>query len=91
MPRIDVIGNGDGCWPDLAEKLANGRVIELMGKDAPPIGMALLKHGMTSGRASVTIRIELPDGRSLLTETSLALLKQAVGIFTLIAEKEGTN
>jgi hypothetical protein len=48
MPRLDVIRDGDGCWPDLLE--SRHAVIHL-GNDAPPIQMALLKAGMdTVGR-----------------------------------------
>jgi hypothetical protein len=78
MPVLDVRCDGDACWPDLRD---NPGLIPLMGRDAPPIGLALLPGGMTSGKASVAFRIALPDGRTVLTETSLALLDQAVAIF----------
>jgi hypothetical protein len=78
MPSLDIRCDGEGCWPDLRD---DPGVIALMGPDAPPIGVALLPGGMTSGRPSVAIRIALPDGRTVLTETSLALLDQAVAIF----------
>jgi hypothetical protein len=78
MPRLDVHCDGDACWPDLRD---DPGLIDLMGEGAPPIGLALLPGGMASGRASVAIRIDLPDGRTVLTETSLALLDQAVAIF----------
>ncbi len=69
MPSLDFNLNGDNCWPDLREK----EVIELMGDDAPPIGVALLDNGMTSGRPSITLRLDLPDGRVVMTETSARL------------------
>jgi hypothetical protein len=75
MPAIDLNLQGDGAWPDL---LSNERVIECQG----PIKMALLRGGMVSGRASVTIRLDLPDGRVVLTQTSLALLFNAVRALT---------
>lgn len=78
MPVLDVRCDGDACWPDLR---FDPGIIALFGDDAPPIGLALLPGGMTSGRASVAIRIALPDGRTVLTETSLALLDQALAIF----------
>jgi hypothetical protein len=78
MPILDVRCDGDACWPDLRD---DPGVIVLMGHDAPPIGLALLPGGMISGRASIAFRIELPDGRTVLTETSFALLDQAVKIF----------
>lgn len=78
MPAIDLFLDGDGCWRDLPQLISEGKVIELMGNDAPSIQFAALPGGMQSGRTSVTIRIELPDGKVLLTETSLALLAGAV-------------
>jgi hypothetical protein len=78
MPVLNVNCDGDNCWPDLRD---DPGLIALMGPDAPPIGLALIPGGMTSGRASVAFRIALPDGRTVLTETSLALLDQALAIF----------
>jgi hypothetical protein len=73
MPVITIHLDGDGCWPDLLD----GREVIHLGNDAPPIGLALLEGGMLSGRPSVTIRVDLPDGRSVLAETSLGLLESA--------------
>lgn len=70
MPSLDIHLNGENCWPDLPEK----EVIPLMGSDAPPIGVAVLDGGMTSGQPSVSLRLDLPDGRVVVTETSARLL-----------------
>lgn len=86
MPEIRIFTNGDGCWPDLegmAERLADGRVIH--STDAA-IQLARLPGGMKSGASSVTVRIDLPDGRVALIETSLAALKAGVG--ALVAADE---
>jgi ABC-type uncharacterized transport system permease subunit len=48
-----------------------------MGAEAAPIEVALLRGGMQSGAPSVTLRLDLPDGRVVLTETSLALFALA--------------
>ena len=77
MPALDIILHGDGCWPDLKEH--PDRVIHIAG-DAH-IAMAALPGGMTSGKTSVAIRIDLPDGRVVVAETSLALLGTAVDMF----------
>jgi hypothetical protein len=69
-----MIMDGDNCWPDLKDK--HDKVIHL-SNDALPIQVALLDKGMTSGRPSVTIRIDLPDGRVVLAETSLRLFVAA--------------
>lgn len=73
MIAINVLLDGDGVWPDLADKrdqvihLANGTSIDL----------AALPGGMTSGRTSVALRINLPDGRIVIVETSWRLLATA--------------
>jgi hypothetical protein len=72
MPQMELILEGDGAWPDLAERMRRGRVIHL-GNDAPPIQIAALAGGMASGQPSVMLRLELPDGRTVLAETSLRL------------------
>lgn len=70
-PRIDLTLDGDNAWPDLAVRQD---LIHLTG----PIGMTVLPRGMSSGRASVAMRFDLPDGRPVLVETSLRLLVTAV-------------
>lgn len=62
--------DGDAAYPDLLDRAAD--VIHL-ANDAPPIGVTALPGGMTSGRTSVMLRIDLPDGRVVLAETSLRL------------------
>lgn len=67
--------HGDGAYPDLLGR-PPGDVIHL-GNDAPPIGVTALAGGMTSGRTSVMLRLDLPDGRVVLAETSLRLFLMA--------------
>lgn len=64
--------NGDGAWPDLAQ----ADIIHL-GNDAPPIQLSALPGGMASGLPSVAIRIDLPDGRTVIAETSMRLFVSA--------------
>lgn len=71
--------NGDDCWPDLAEK---GFIAGSF------VAIARLSKGTVSGKSSVTVRIELPDGRTVLAETSLALLRQAVAAFNAAEAQE---
>jgi hypothetical protein len=80
MPALNIVLDGDNCWPDLIQKRDQGQLIDLMGDQAPPIGLALLAGGMASGKSSVTIRLDLPDGHTLITETSLALLGHAADV-----------
>lgn len=78
MMSLEVHIEGDKCWPDL------------MGKKGQPafiqgcfIGIARLPGGTVSGKSSVTVRIELPDGQVVLAETTLVLLANAVKAFCL--------
>lgn len=70
MPVMVVKLEGDSAWPELGPLVADGKVIHL-GQGAPPIQVAGLEGGMTSGKASVCLRIDLPDGRTVIAETSL--------------------
>jgi len=85
MPVLKIHMDGDECWPDLREKadqiihLANESVIEI----------ARLTGGMSSGKSSVCFRFDLPDGRIVLAETSLALFTTAADGFKAREEAEG--
>ncbi len=69
MLGIIVHSHGDGVWRDL-----QGRQVIHLGNEAPPIQIAALDGGTVAGRPSVAIRLDLPDGRTVVAETSLALL-----------------
>jgi hypothetical protein len=71
MPVLHVTFD-EPPWPDLADRM--GDVIHY----AAPIGYTALAGGMESGATSVMFRLDLPDGRVVLAETSLALLVAAV-------------
>ena len=77
MPVLRIILDGDNAWPDLKD---NKNVIAAMGEGAQ-ISITALAGGMASGNTSVTFRVDCPDGQIVLFETSLALLKAAVGAF----------
>ena len=62
MPSIRVNTDGIGAWPD-AKKA--------MWLSDERIQIAALPAGMASGRASVAIRIDLPNGRVAIIQTSL--------------------
>jgi hypothetical protein len=68
MKQLNIILNGDNAFPDLDRD----RVIHV-GNDGPPIEVAVLAGGMTSGRPSLMIRIDLPDGQTVMAETSARL------------------
>jgi hypothetical protein len=80
-PSLRVAVDGEGAWPDLARK--PNKVMKL-GDSA--MAIAALAGGMQSGRASVMFRIDLPDGRTVVIETSLRTLHAAV---TAIVARHG--
>lgn len=90
MNIIKVILEGDGCWEDLADKIKSDKVIWLR---EGTISIAALSKGMKSGKPSVSIRIDLPDGRTLVAETSMRLFLSAAGAFEqkYLKELEGVS
>jgi hypothetical protein len=74
MPVLEIHLEGDGLWPELASK--REQIIHLTNEAR--ISIAALPKGMSSGKTSVTMRFDLPDGRIVLAETSFALLRTAV-------------
>jgi hypothetical protein len=80
MPNLKVELYGDGCWPELAEK--GHQTGEL-------VAVALLEKGTAQGRPTVTFRIELPDGGTLLVETTWRLLDFAYGAIKASIERRG--
>jgi hypothetical protein len=83
MPQMmSIILNGDGCWPDLVEKRAKGELIDLMGNDVGNVlQVAALPKGTVSGNTTVTLRLDLPDGKTVMTEVSLKLWRAALEAF----------
>ncbi|MBA7553597.1 hypothetical protein ES705_46191 [subsurface metagenome] len=78
MNIIKVILEGDNCWTDLAEKIKDGKVTWLRGGN---ISIAALSKGMASGKPSISIRIDLPDGKVVIAETSMRLFLGAAEAF----------
>ena len=75
MTRLDIRLDGDGCWPDLNGKGPDQVIM------VDNLAIAFLAGGMSSGKPSLTLRIDLPDGRSVITQTSLELFQQAARVF----------
>jgi hypothetical protein len=72
MPAIDLKLDGDNAWPDLRDK----PIIHVLPDTVWRI--AVIPYGMVSGKVSVALRLDLPDGQVIIAETSLALLSAAV-------------
>jgi hypothetical protein len=68
MTTLDLHMNGDNCWPDLSD----GNY--LTGKIA---SIALLHDATIDGNPTVTIRIEIADGGTVLAETTYRIFESA--------------
>lgn len=75
MPVLKVITCLDGVWKDLQDK--KNQVIHV----TDGISIGRLSHGMQSGKSSVAIRIDLPDGKVVIAETSMANFLNSARIF----------
>ncbi len=60
------------AWPEIDKS----KIIHL-GQGAPAIQVAVLDAGMASGRPSIALRIDLPDGQHVIAETSARLFVTA--------------
>lgn len=78
--------DGDGAWPDLADK--TDRIVHITDID-----VAVLAHGTKGGRPSVAFRMDLPDGQVVFAETTLRLFLTAAaamkGRFPFDAKEAG--
>ncbi|KKL91887.1 hypothetical protein LCGC14_1166620 [marine sediment metagenome] len=70
-PIIHLRLDGDAAFSDLQDKM--DKVIHLAGD----FTIAALERGMESGRPSLVLRIDLPDGRVVMQETSVRLFLAA--------------
>ncbi len=77
MTGLRVILEGDGSMPELAEKMKQGLVL-----DTQIDAITALPRGMVSGKTSVAVIVNLPDGRVVFAQTTLALLQAATRAFT---------
>lgn len=75
MPTMSVkfIEKGDGAW----NELDLDTIVNITGPDAPAIQVCAVKRGMDSGLPSVLIRMDMPDGRVVIGETSARLFVTA--------------
>ena len=68
MTMIHIILEGDGAFRDLQGK--EDQVIHLANR---PFTVAALDRGTIGGMPSVMIRLDLPDGRVVLQQTTARL------------------
>lgn len=72
MIGLRIVLDGDGAWPDLAEKQRRGELLV-----ASQLAVSALAGGTASGAPSVAIRVDLDDGRVVFVETTLKLFLTA--------------
>ena len=77
MLNLDIILDGEACWPDLEAVDKSGNVAF-----GDSLKIAALPGGMESGKPSFMIRVDLPGGKVALVETSLLLFQSAARAFT---------
>lgn len=82
MTALDVKLDGDNCWPELKEK---GFIVGTL------VAVARLPVSTSGGRSTVAFRIELPDGRTVLAETTLRLIQTAIKAIEAREEMEQAN
>ncbi len=82
MPVLSIFRDGDNVYPDLKDKA--DRIIHV----TTPWSVSRLKGGMKSGKSSVMIRIDLPDGRIVMAETSMELFQAAARAFKIADEQD---
>lgn len=75
-PVLEIILDGDECWPDLKQKIEDGLLIETNS-----MSVAMLRGGMSSNKTSVAFRFDLSNGHVVFAHTSLDLLEGAVKAF----------
>lgn len=77
MTGIDVEIDATGKWPELAPVRAAGKLFHLHGSYGN-LKLGGIPGGCASGKASVMIRTDLPNGNVVCVEVPLATLVAAV-------------
>jgi len=71
MPGLKIILEGEGSLQGLREHIVEGVVTHVIA----------LGDGMASGKPSVGIVIQMPDGRAVFGQTSMVLFLSAADAF----------
>lgn len=79
MTPIDIVFDGDGCWPDLTQKDLEGKV----QWNAQVAAIALLPDGVVTDSLTgisrkvpiLTLRLELPNGSTAVAQMKLEMLE----------------
>lgn len=86
MPALNIILDGDGCWPDLNDKPPEKvRWDSHIGTPA----IAKLPMGTEAGNDSVALRLDMPNGDVIVTQFTMKLFLAAAAAFRARMEMEG--
>jgi hypothetical protein len=77
MLTLSIIMDGDSAWPDLKKKDESGELVQV----STGLQIAVLSRVEKDAPTTVCLRVDLPDGRTVLAETTLRLLATAVRAF----------
>jgi hypothetical protein len=72
MIALDLSLDGNGGWPDLEER------DDVIYIEDGTLAIAVRRNGTTGGEPSIMLRIDLPSGHVVITQTSWRLLSTAV-------------
>lgn len=72
MTALDIALDGERAWDDLeTQTVLDGRLV----------GIARLRHGTAKGQPAVLLRVTLPDGQTVIAQTTMALFLTAAEVF----------
>lgn len=84
MINVKILPNVEGGFDDLKDK--RDKVLHL---SEPRLTIGRLPRGMESGRSSVVLRIDLPNGTVIIAETTMRIFQSAAKIFIECEKKDG--
>lgn len=79
---INVILDGDGCWPDLQDKM--DQIVNIGA-----VQIATLMEGTVGKNPSVALRFDLPDGTPVIAQVTAREFMGAMKILQSKYRREG--
>lgn len=86
MIAAQIFLDGVGKFQDIQ---ARGMRIIHLGNDAPPIRVARIPRGMTSGKSSLVVGIEIDPEEYLMIELSMELFLTMAAAFQAVENQDG--
>jgi hypothetical protein len=72
---IEILRKGESKKVIDPEQVSELNVIDGVRRNLPITKVAIIEDGTTEGRATITFFIDLPDGKTLMAETTARLLR----------------